>query len=152
MSDFKPGQRIRGSFPFVDSKVEPPYPRFYLIAAIEGDKAYIYNITSMKLDNMHQVKYSDRYAVGTLEEAVRPFTKGSFIKLEQLQMVPLSDLEEKTTISCRGATLDPYIFNDIKKRTVEGLYYGEWTSAPENIPLEFQAGIELMKQAEQDER
>lgn len=105
---FKEGQGVLGRIAFVDGNI-PEYDRTYLIITVAADYLEVLNVSS--------IKGKERKLAFPTNEKLRvfnpPFRKPSFVKLDSLTRVPVSEWDNLQVLNS-GNTLDIGELNRIK--------------------------------------
>lgn len=106
---FLEGQGILGKIQFIDGSM-PEYDRTYLIVSVNTDSIEVLNVSS--------IRGKERKLLFPFNERLRlynpPFWKPSFVKLDSLMQVSLSECSDFFLLS-GGARLDMTELQRIKK-------------------------------------
>ena len=83
---FQAGQGILGKIPFKDGQY-PRYARTYLVVKVTTTHLSVLNVSSV-VGKEHKLLFSTNRQIVKYNP---PFSKGSFVKLDSLVTIPLSD-------------------------------------------------------------
>jgi len=146
--ELRPGMILSGRLPFPNGEM-PCKDRFYIVAAVEDRKAYVWYCNSQK-PWRQPGQYNNEFWYGTNEAPVPPFHKGGVLQLQNIRRLSGEDLGN-LSIAYGGNTIPYSLLIDFKEAFIEGMVLGKWQiTNPKRIPQEFQRMIDLVNSHRMD--
>ena len=106
------GQGIYGKVNFVDGSA-PEYDRPYLVIAVDSENIGVLNVSSVTGKEDKLFYPTNKY----LNKHFPPFVKKTFVKLDSLVYIPVSEISS-FSILANGGTLDEVELNAIIKKVL----------------------------------